>query len=309
MLRRPSREDKSKKSYSPLKLASLQQLTRPRPRPSLQTRKSTAFILDELSLPRSFELSPIERPQPAFRPVLYKEKFNQFTTLILFHTFLVNYYSQFVVATETLAQLAVTLAAAQLAEALVASRRLEKGVTEALLHPSHELSPFRQNFSLKVQPPLPQPPKPQQIFAPSYYNRKKPLSPSQAPTNDQRLHAVKFPDDLIPEAFKCELLSTVMDNPVRLPTTNQICDGKAVLAALTHKPENPFNRQAMKIEDAKPELELRNKIALYVDQVVERVHDKQKDLGSTKLSRADYEVIHQAVMNKLEVQATPASRR
>lgn len=164
----------------------------------------------------------------------------------------------------------------------------------------------RPDFFLPRQGLNLQPPNAQRLFSPNYYRPAAPR-PEVVPNNNQRLRAVNFPEDLIPEAFNCELMLTIMDNPVRVPQTNQICDGAAILRALAHKPENPFNRQPMKMEDAKPELALRAKIGAYVDQIVQAVQDKQRAMGTTALQRSDYEAINEAVTSRMDAQSAASA--
>jgi hypothetical protein len=154
-------------------------------------------------------------------------------------------------------------------------------------------------------------PNPQQFFAPNYYRpaqapQSRPVPPT--PRNEQRLNAVNFPADLVPEDFTCALMATVMDNPVRLPVTKQVCDGVNILEAHARKPENPFNRQPMDKDGPngpQPDLALRAKIGSYVDHVVEGVNNKKKELGGSALSRSDFEAVNQAALSRLEPQAQP----
>jgi len=139
------------------------------------------------------------------------------------------------------------------------------------------------------------------------------------PRNEQRLNEVNFPSDLVPEEYTCALMSTVMDTPVRLPGTGQICEAANILEVNARleeqgrQAENPFNRQPMDKEgpnSLQPELALRSKIGRYVDHVVEGVNNKKRELAGAApatLSHADYEAVHQAAMTRLEPQnqATP----
>jgi len=132
-------------------------------------------------------------------------------------------------------------------------------------------------------------------------------------TNRERLYMARFPDDLIPAEFNCALLFTIMDNPVRLPVSDQVCDKAALLKALATKPENPFTRQPMPMiaEEIilQHEPELRTKIARYVIMVLEAIYAKHEELGThpaqSELSRLDYETIHQSAMNRLASRPAP----
>ena len=170
----------------------------------------------------------------------------------------------------------------------------------------------------------PRPPNPQQFFAPNYYYR-----PSAAPrpmpsleTNEQRLAKVNFPSDLVPEEFKCIIMATTMDNPVRLPNTadDVVCDGATFLEAYRRKPENPYTRQPMDESGPNgpiPDRELGKKISSYVDQVVQGVNDRKAALGGQGLSFADYQLVNQNVLSRLSsvapqnepaVEAAPQAR-
>lgn len=150
-------------------------------------------------------------------------------------------------------------------------------------------------------------PNAQSMFAPNYYQH--PAAPSRPampePRNEQRLEALGFPMDLIPEKYRCEMMSTVMDNPVKLPVTGQVCDGRAVLESLSRKPENPYNRQPMRMEEAKPDLALRSEISRYVDTAATGVQNRRQALGSNSLSQADYQAIHERA---LQAAQQPTSR-
>lgn len=73
-----------------------------------------------------------------------------------------------------------------------------------------------------------------------------------------------------PEEFLCAITYEVMDNPVRLPSTLQICDRKTIERILRTKKENPFNRQSLSTIDLIPEPELSDRIDAFIESLPER---------------------------------------
>lgn len=146
-------------------------------------------------------------------------------------------------------------------------------------------------------------PNQQSFFGQNYYRRpapEAPRAPLPEPQNEQRLNDLGFPMDLVPEKYRCEMMNTVMDNPVKLPETGQICEGRAVLEALQRKPENPYNRKPMRMEEAKPESALRGEISRYVNAATIGVENRRQELGSGPLSQGDFQAIHQRAVQAAE---------
>jgi len=107
---------------------------------------------------------------------------------------------------------------------------------------------------------------------------------------------LQFPEALIPDEFKCSISFTIMDEPIRLPDTNTVCDKAAIIQWLDVKPENPFNRQPMTIDQATREHQLERRITRYVDLMIKGIMSK----GFAKqLSYSDYETIHLAAIKQL----------
>ncbi len=276
----------------------------------IRPTKSTVLILNGLRPVKLYGAGrkPLLRPAPALRRknnlsplVQMGQIFSELSDSLLFASLL--HAEEEARLTQLAVMMAMTMILLENFTALALNKAAarEQPILDAVEFPNLSVP------SLRIQPEVPNP---QRLFAPHYYRPATPPRPAamQVPGNDQRLSGVNFPTDLIPEEFKCELVSTVMDNPVRLPLTNQICDGVSVLKALARKPENPFNRQPMKMDDAQSELGLRSKIKSYVDQVVEGVQNRQKELDGQPLTRSDYESIHSDVMGRLEAPQTTQPR-
>ncbi len=120
------------------------------------------------------------------------------------------------------------------------------------------------------------------------------------------LEALGFPLDLVPEKYKCELMSSVMDEPVKLPATPQICEKNTILQVLRSKSENPFNRQPMELKDMISMPSLENEISIYITAIREDVINRCL-IGSMFLSNEDYQGIHDRALKKAEDQAAAIS--
>lgn len=118
----------------------------------------------------------------------------------------------------------------------------------------------------------------------------------------QNLEAAGFPEDLIPEKFKCAITNKIMSIPVELPT-KQICDGASLLERLMYKPVNPFSdKDAMEPEDAKPAVNpSKTSIDAYVAAILQGIQEKAK---GQSLSRTDYVEIHTAVCQEMGLEVT-----
>jgi len=70
-------------------------------------------------------------------------------------------------------------------------------------------------------------------------------------------NAVDYDD--APDEFLCALMLTIMDDPVRLPSSQEICDRGVVVRQLLNREEDPFNRQPLTVGDliAMPDLKRR----------------------------------------------------
>jgi ubiquitin conjugation factor E4 B len=64
----------------------------------------------------------------------------------------------------------------------------------------------------------------------------------------------------IPDEFVDPLLASLMEDPVTLPTSKQVLDRSTIRSHLLSDPNDPFNRQPLKIEQVIPNTELKNKI-------------------------------------------------
>jgi ubiquitin conjugation factor E4 B len=68
----------------------------------------------------------------------------------------------------------------------------------------------------------------------------------------------------VPDDFLCPIMSTLMEDPVRLPTSGQVIDRSTIRAHLLSNPRDPFNRAPLRIEDVVPDDELRERIQAFV---------------------------------------------
>jgi hypothetical protein len=131
--------------------------------------------------------------------------------------------------------------------------------------------------------------------------------------NEGRLTTVRFPSDLIPRKYLCELSMIIMDVPVKLPETKQICNRATLDTALAlGQGENPFNRQPMLIDEVVAESELKHEIHAYVDLIVEAVNTKKQQLQQEvpprdNLTYNEYKAIDEAANNALAFRNLPNS--
>jgi len=63
-----------------------------------------------------------------------------------------------------------------------------------------------------------------------------------------------------PDEFLDPLLSTLMVDPVILPSSGLTCDRTTITRHLLTTPSDPFNRKPLKIDDLIPNVELKTKI-------------------------------------------------
>merc|ERR1712078_139988 len=68
-----------------------------------------------------------------------------------------------------------------------------------------------------------------------------------------------------PDEFLDELMCTFMSNPVILPS-GHVVDRSTITQHLLNDPIDPFNREPMTIEDAKPAVELKSKIDSWLEE-------------------------------------------
>ena len=68
----------------------------------------------------------------------------------------------------------------------------------------------------------------------------------------------------IPDDYLCPIMSTLMRDPVILPSSKQNIDRATISAHLLTNPRDPFNRAALRIEDVIPNGELKAEIDTWV---------------------------------------------
>lgn len=75
----------------------------------------------------------------------------------------------------------------------------------------------------------------------------------------------KAEEDLgeIPDEFLDPLMYTLMEDPVILPMSRQTVDRSTIRSHLLSDPSDPFNRQAMNIDDVVPNVELKERIRVF----------------------------------------------
>lgn len=116
--------------------------------------------------------------------------------------------------------------------------------------------------------------------------------------NESKLKDVGFPLELVPDQFISQLSSTVMDNPITIPTSSKIeykwdqfdLDqwNKQSRTTRQGKTENPYDIK-QGLDRVEPDLELKFKIERFVNFVIEAIN-KKKSLGEV-LTKKDYENI------------------
>ncbi|KAM3183330.1 hypothetical protein ACTXT7_010560 [Hymenolepis weldensis] len=74
--------------------------------------------------------------------------------------------------------------------------------------------------------------------------------------------AIGFDD--APEDFCDPIMGEIMEDPVRLPTSNKILDRKTIYRHLLSDPKDPFNRQPLEMSMVIPEIELKEKIQAWM---------------------------------------------
>ncbi|KAG6816241.1 hypothetical protein H0H87_007478 [Tephrocybe sp. NHM501043] len=68
----------------------------------------------------------------------------------------------------------------------------------------------------------------------------------------------------IPDEYLDPILATVMRDPVRLPTSNNVLDRSTIRSHLLSDTTDPFNRAPLKIEDVIPDVELKARIDAFL---------------------------------------------
>ncbi|XP_077976378.1 ubiquitin conjugation factor E4 A-like [Styela clava] len=69
-----------------------------------------------------------------------------------------------------------------------------------------------------------------------------------------------------PDEFFDALMSTLMRDPVTLPTSKQVVDRSTISRHLMSDPTDPFNRSSLTMQDVIPNTELKNKITLWIEE-------------------------------------------
>ncbi|KAM7533931.1 hypothetical protein Aperf_G00000111955 [Anoplocephala perfoliata] len=77
-----------------------------------------------------------------------------------------------------------------------------------------------------------------------------------------REDALGFED--APDEFCDPIMDEIMEDPVRLPTSNKILDRKTIYRHLLSDPKDPFNRQPLEMSMVIPETELKKKIQAWI---------------------------------------------
>lgn len=64
----------------------------------------------------------------------------------------------------------------------------------------------------------------------------------------------------IPDEFLDPLVYTLMEDPVILPSSRTTIDRSTIRSHLLSDPTDPFNRMPLKIEDVRPDVEMKKRI-------------------------------------------------
>lgn len=78
--------------------------------------------------------------------------------------------------------------------------------------------------------------------------------------------AIMQEEDLgeVPDEFLCPITAEIMRNPVRLPTSGQICERGVISRILLSDQTDPFNRAPLTIEEVEELPELKAKIEEFI---------------------------------------------
>ncbi len=83
----------------------------------------------------------------------------------------------------------------------------------------------------------------------------------------------KIEDELVadaPDEFLDPIMSTLMKDPVRLPTSNIVVDRPTIARHLLSDQSDPFNRQPLTMDMVQPDAELKLKISEWIRERVSR---------------------------------------
>merc|ERR1719401_1979383 len=70
----------------------------------------------------------------------------------------------------------------------------------------------------------------------------------------------------IPDEFLDPIMSEIMEDPVLLPTSNNVMDRKVIERHIMSNDDDPFNRQPLAVKDLVPQTELRSRIQAFCAQ-------------------------------------------
>lgn len=74
----------------------------------------------------------------------------------------------------------------------------------------------------------------------------------------------------VPDKYRCPLSMDIMKDPVRLPTSGNVCDRNMIKQILLDKEEDPFNRKPLKFDQVEPDTKLKAEIDAWVKAQVEK---------------------------------------
>ena len=93
---------------------------------------------------------------------------------------------------------------------------------------------------------------------------------------DYKQHFESIDDALdgdCPDEFMDELMQTIMQDPVILPSGHR-CDRNTIIRQLAVSPIDPFTRAPLTVEMLKPDVELKKSIYEYIRAKVEELNKK-----------------------------------
>lgn len=85
----------------------------------------------------------------------------------------------------------------------------------------------------------------------------------------------------LPEEFEDPLLATLMADPVTLPVSKMVVDRSTIRSHLLSDPHDPFNRSPLKIEDVIENVELKEKIDNWRNEMREKARAARQEKMDT----------------------------
>ncbi len=145
---------------------------------------------------------------------------------------------------------------------------------------------------------------------------------ASAAANVDKLTIAGFPDELIPDEFRCDMVKAIMSTPVKLTGTTQVYDHEQLQTWLRHlghteqafQFHNMGNNQTITYpDDVHPQLKLQHNIQTYVNTVIQQVQIIRQQRSQrlfarhVQLTPDDFRIIHEHAMQAVQgVAFTPS---